>query len=74
MGAAAASDLGDGIFPVFRWSSVSGHIYRVGLSTNLLVGFDAVVADDVPATPPENTVTDRTDAAASFKVYRVEVK
>ena len=39
-----------------------------------MVGFDATVADNVSATPPENTVTDRTDAAASFKVYRVEVK
>lgn len=74
MGAAAAADLGDGIFPIFRWSSVSGRVYRVGLSTNLSIGFDAIVADDLPATPPENTVTDRTDAAASFKVYRVEVK
>ena len=74
LGSAAAADLGDGVFPIFRWASVSGRVYRVGLSTNLLVGFDALVADDVPATPPENTVTDRTDAAASFKVYRVEVK
>ncbi len=74
MGSAAAAALGDGIFPIFRWSSVSGRVYRVGLSTNLAVGFHGVVADDLPATPPENTVTDRTAAAASFRVYRVEVK
>lgn len=49
-------------------------LYRVEVGTNLVDGFNVVLFDDNPATPPENVVTDRTDSAPSFRAYRVEVK
>ncbi len=56
---------------IIRWLSRAGETYRILRSTDLRGAF-AVVADELPATPPENYYTDATDGAdAAF--YRIEI-
>ena len=65
---------GGSLFPIIRWASSTGVQYRVEVGTNLVDGFTGILFDNVPATPPENVVTDRTDSAATLRAYRVRVK
>lgn len=65
---------GGSMFPVIRWASSTGVLYRVEVGTNLVEGFTAVLSDDISPTPPENVITDRTDNASSMRAYRVNVK
>ena len=56
---------------VIRWNSSSGMVYRLSRGTNLSGAF-AVVASNLPATPPENAYTDAViNADAVF--YRITV-
>jgi subtilisin family serine protease len=54
------------------WPSVSGRTYRILRGTDILSGFSSVVADNIPATPPTNSITDSAANPSSF--YRVELK
>lgn len=65
---ATPEDAGSGF--VIRWSSISNHSYDVERSTNLLEGF-AVLATNLPATPPENIYTDAAPPATVH--YRIQV-
>lgn len=42
---------------VLTWSSLSGRLYAVSRTTNLLTGFEPL-ATHLPATPPQNSYTD----------------
>ncbi|HBA85708.1 MAG TPA: hypothetical protein DCZ95_16625, partial [Verrucomicrobia bacterium] len=57
---------------VVRWSSAPDRTYALIRSTNLLEDF-SILADDIPATPPENCYTD-TVAQAEFHAYQVQVR
>ena len=52
-----------------HWPSMSGKAYRVLRATHPNTGFDEVVEEDIPATPPTNTFTITTQFAAEY--YRV---
>jgi hypothetical protein len=56
------------------WSSVAGKHYSVESSTNLLTGFDRIVASGITATPPLNshTVSNALDSTRVY--YRVLVE
>lgn len=56
---------------VVTWLSVSGRLYRLERTTNLLTSFGAVDSH-IPATPPLNTYTDSPVALPGF--YRVTVE
>ena len=58
---------------VIQWSSVAGKRYTLQASTNLLAGFDGLVNNYVPATPPLNTQTFMVDQAQR-RFYRVLVE
>lgn len=57
---------------VVQWPSVTGKLYRVSRSTNLLSGF-VPVATNLPATPPQNVYTDVPPPAAHW-FYRVDTR
>lgn len=61
---------------VLRWPSIEGRRYRVDRSSNLLAGagFSVNVASNQFATPPLNSVTDTTAAAAGPWTYRIELE
>ncbi len=63
--------LSDGSVAV-RWLSRVGDTYRVYRTTSLLEDFEPL-SDPLPATPPENVYTDRTDRAAS-RYYQVRIE
>jgi uncharacterized protein len=42
---------------VLRWPSATGRLYAIHAATNLLTGPDAVIAANLPATPPVNAYT-----------------
>ncbi len=56
---------------VLRWSSVSGRLYSVRVSTNLLTGFD-LLQSELGSTPNFNSFTVPVDRAQSF--YDIGVK
>ena len=68
----AADYAGDAV--VIRWSSESNRCYGLERSTNLLDGF-VPIERNIPATPPENTYTDRVDRAADCAAvyYRIRL-
>jgi hypothetical protein len=57
---------------VVRWSSVSGRMYELVRSTNLMEGF-SVLDPAISATPPMNCYTDTTATAESTYYYKVRV-
>ena len=57
---------------VIAWSSVGTNEYRIGWSTNLGLGFQALVSN-LPATPPLNTYTD-TCSEAGPRYYRIQLE
>jgi subtilisin family serine protease len=59
---------------VLGWSSVAGKTYWLERSTNLLTGFDSVVATNITATAPANTQTDAAILPGSTRFYRVGVE
>ena len=66
-----------GIFPTngavaVRWFSAPGESYAVGRSANLLSNGWNVVSNQIPATPPQNTLL--LDAPAGSAFFRVEVE
>jgi subtilisin family serine protease len=56
------------------WPSVAGKNYFLARSTNLLAGFDSVIATNLAATAPTNTATDSPSPAGSAYFYRVGVE
>ncbi|HLX68050.1 MAG TPA: S8 family serine peptidase, partial [Verrucomicrobiae bacterium] len=56
------------------WSSVAGKSYWLERTTNLATGFGTVVATNIPATAPTNTVTDTSAPPANAGFYRVGVQ
>jgi len=56
---------------VIKWQSCSGRVYDIELATNLAQGF-VPLTSGVPATPAENTYTDKLDVAAPM-FYRITV-
>ncbi len=56
---------------VIRWPSVSGRIYRVERTTQLVQRGFEVLSSGVPATPPANVYTDAAPPAICF--YRLHV-
>ncbi|NQT93018.1 MAG: hypothetical protein HQ559_09665, partial [Lentisphaerae bacterium] len=54
---------------VIRWSSVSGRGYRLQKRSSLDAGTWETVGANIPATPPENTITiERLDAVAFYRI------
>jgi subtilisin family serine protease len=59
---------------VVSWSSVAGKTYWLQRSTNLLTGFNSIVATNIVATAPTNTQTDTVVLPGSARFYRVGVQ
>jgi subtilisin family serine protease len=59
---------------VLNWSSVAGKAYWLERSTNLLTGFNSIVATNIVATAPTNTQTDTVVLPGSTRFYRVGVQ
>ena len=57
--------------PVIIWASFTGAQYAVYGSTNLVRGYDILLQDAIPATPPLNTFTDTVDGV-ELRGYAVE--
>lgn len=53
------------------WLSVSGKVYNIHISTNLVNGFDHILLEQIEACPPLNTIT--TEVAAPFTAFRLQV-
>jgi len=56
---------------VISWNSVSGRVYNVHWSTNLMSGFDSF---NVEIYPPQNTYTDTLHNAESEVFYKLDVQ
>lgn len=67
--AIAESGPSEGLF-VLRWQSAAGRLYSIQLSSNLIAGFCATLATDIPATPPVNAYTDTVHRSGAL-FYRV---
>ena len=59
---------------VLEWPAAAGRYYQLLLATNLLNGFDSLIASNLAATPPLNTLTDAAPAGASPRFYRLELE
>lgn len=59
---------------VVSWSSVAGKTYWLARSTNLLSGFNSIVATNVSATAPTNILTDTAVLPGNARFYRVGVQ
>jgi len=60
---------------VIRWPSISGRLYDVDSSTNLIAGVWETLESDISATPPENTYTVLVDTVeARFIHVRVKIQ
>jgi len=59
---------------VISWSSVTGKNYWLERSTNLLMGFNAIVSTNIAATAPSNTLTDPAIIPGNASFYRVGVE
>ncbi len=56
------------------WSSAAGQTYALERSRNLAEGFTAVVAENVKATPPINSITDTAVSGSGPFFYRVRLQ
>jgi hypothetical protein len=56
------------------WPSVAGKTYLLQRATSLLAGFDTVVATNIAATAPTNTMTDAAVTTGGAYFYRVGVE
>ena len=70
--------LAPGVLPlddqvVVRWTSASNRTYTLEQSTNLLLGFNAVLAEGLSATPPMNLYTNTGGLPPAARFYRVKV-
>lgn len=59
---------------VVNWSSVAGKNYWLERSTNLATGFNTVVATNLAATAPTNTLSDTAILPGNTRFYRVGVE
>ena len=60
---------------VIRWTSETGVVYRLKRSTNLVTDlFTTLVTTNIPATPPINVATDKTDVGTATWYYRINVE
>ena len=59
---------------VVQWSSEPGKLYHLERATNLMSGFDHVVASSIAATPPLNTFTDTNAAGRGPIFYRIRLE
>ena len=60
---------------VIRWTSETGVVYRLKRSTNLVTDlFTTLVITNIPATPPINVETDKTDVGTAAWYYRINVE
>jgi subtilisin family serine protease len=57
-----------------QWQSVAGEFYRLKRGGSITGGLDHTVASGIPATPPLNTVTDRTATGAGPYFYRLAIE
>jgi hypothetical protein len=58
---------------VIRWSSVRNTWYSLYCTSNLIHGMNVLLAEQIPATPPENVYTD-TVAGVDWQFYGVELE
>jgi hypothetical protein len=56
------------------WPSVAGKTYRLERATDLLTGFNSVVATNITATAPTNIITDTAVLPVNTRFYRVGVE
>ncbi len=56
-----------------RWPSAEGRTYRIACASDLMAGFNQVVASGIAATPPVNAYPLPT-AASPSAIYRIEVE
>ena len=60
---------------VVRWTSETSVVYRLTRSTNLVTDmFTTLVHPNIPATPPINVETDKTDVGTATWYYRIYVE
>ena len=59
---------------LLSWPSVTGKAYRLERATNLLTGFNSIVATNIAATAPTNTATDTVVPSGNAYFYRVGVE
>ncbi len=59
---------------VVSWQSATGCLYRLFSSTNVQTGFDLLWKSGIPATPPLNVETDKTDVIGPSRFYRVDLE
>jgi subtilisin family serine protease len=59
---------------VLAWPSVAGKTYWLESATNLHTGFDTIVATNLAATAPTNTITDPVILSGTDRFYRVGVQ
>lgn len=57
-----------------QWPSVASRYYRLLRSTNLLSGFTQILATNIVATPPANTLYDPTPPGSAAVYYRLELE
>ena len=71
-GANAFGRTGEGDGLMIRWPSVAGRDYRLQKCSSLGVGTWTTVGEDIPATPPQNTITiEPLDATAFYRIVVV---
>jgi len=56
------------------WPSVAGKFYRFERATNLLTGFDFVIATNIAATPPLNVGHDTASPPGEARFYRLRLE
>ncbi|HKI68724.1 MAG TPA: S8 family serine peptidase, partial [Verrucomicrobiae bacterium] len=59
---------------VLSWPSVAGKTYQLERATNLLTGFNFIVATNIAATAPTNFETDSTPPSGVDRFYRIGVE
>jgi hypothetical protein len=57
-----------------EWTSATNRLYRLWRTTNLISGFQTVLATNLSATPFTNVFVDRNPPGNSPAFYRVEVQ
>jgi hypothetical protein len=59
---------------VLSWYSATNRTYQIRRAEELRTGFNTLIAQNLPATPPLNTYTDTTASVLSGAYYRIEIK
>ena len=59
---------------IVQWPSVAGKTYLLERSTNLIIGFDAILRSNIAATPPTNSEPDTLTLPTQPRYYRILVE